>query len=109
MALKCTNQEGTVTGKHVYTGSFKEGMLQGQGSFEHGLTKQVFGPDFSNNYFLAEPPADPHKAKRRTQSPTTSPRSQTSKQQHNEQPPKILLDLFNLTSAGSKDEYLGLV
>jgi hypothetical protein len=66
--LKCTNQEGTVTGKHTYTGSFKEGKLDGQGSFEHGLTKQVFAPDFKNNHFLANPPIDPHLAKR-SQSP----------------------------------------
>lgn len=37
---------------HHYTGGFKEGKLEGKGKFEHGLTKQSFGPDFSNDHFI---------------------------------------------------------
>jgi hypothetical protein len=37
--LKCSNPEGTVNGKHSFTGGFRDGKLEGQGQFEHGLTK----------------------------------------------------------------------
>lgn len=59
MHLKCTNKDGTVTSKHVYQGTFKEGKLEGSGTFENGLTKQTFGPDFRNNHFLMTAPIDP--------------------------------------------------
>jgi hypothetical protein len=57
LQLKC---EGAASAKHNYSGSFKEGRLDGMGSFTHGLTNEVFGPDFVNNHFLANPPIDPH-------------------------------------------------
>ncbi len=52
MNLKCSNPEATVTGKHTYTGAFRDGKLEGSGSFEHGLTKAKFGPNFQNNHYI---------------------------------------------------------
>jgi hypothetical protein len=31
LTLKCSNPEGTSTGKHSFTGGFRDGKLEGQG------------------------------------------------------------------------------
>ena len=58
MTLKCANEDGTVNGKHQYIGGFKEGKLDGHGTFEHGLTRQIFAPDFTNNMYLTTAASD---------------------------------------------------
>lgn len=51
--IKCTSEDGAHNGKHSYTGGFRDGKLEGQGQFDHGLTKMRFGPNFQNNHFTS--------------------------------------------------------
>lgn len=98
LALKCANAEGTVTSKHLYQGGFREGKMEGLGSFEHGLTKQTYGPDFSNNHYLAQNIfSDSFSMTRRSVSPKSIDAAKKD---------KVPLDLMNLPTKQAKDEFL---
>ena len=98
--MKCANQDGTATGKHHYTGHFKEGKLDGSGKFEHGLTKQSFGPEFSNDHYLHTMQTNKISERRLR---NLSPRSFT---QATMEAPKVFMDLFNLPSKASQEDFL---
>ena len=98
LSLKCSNDEGTVNGKHTYIGGFRDGKLEGQGAFEHGLTRQTFGPDFSNNYYAASTGADSLSFHNQQHSHSGA--------RPNESMHKVLLDLFNLPSTSSQEDFI---
>jgi hypothetical protein len=96
--LKC--EDGSVSGVHTYKGSFRDGKLDGKGLFEHGLTKQTFGPNFSMDHFIHTVALDPISSRRAR---NLSPRSLA----HNQAPPpKVLLDLFNLPTTTSQQDFI---
>ena len=45
--------DGKNSGIHSFTGNFVDGMLDGEGKFEHGITKQKFEPKFNFNHFVS--------------------------------------------------------
>lgn len=83
-------------GKHSYNGGFKEGKMEGNGSFEHGLTKQKFGPVFSNNHYLTTGGS--------FSKGTTHLEKLDMKRSFHSQ--KLLLDLLNLPTAASLEEFV---
>lgn len=99
LTLKCSNQEDTVTSKHSYSGGFKEGKLEGSGSFEHGLTGQKFGPNFANNHFVTTGGA--------FSKPDTHQNRLDMKKSFYTQ--KLLLDILNLPSINMQEEFVSKV
>lgn len=95
LQVKCQTENGNVS-KHKYKGTFKEGKLEGHGSFEHGLIKETFGPDFSNNHFVSQVIMDSY-THRRSMSPHNTEQNFV---------PKVMLDLFNLQNQAQQNEYM---
>jgi hypothetical protein len=94
LELKVENE--SAKGKHVYTGGFKEGLMDGHGTFEHGLTHQKFGPSFSNNHYLTTGGSF-------SKGQTHLEKLDMKRSFHTQ---KLLLDLLNLPTAASLEEFV---